>query len=409
MAAFTPIDTLAAIVGADHVLADERARDLASSDLFAWPERRRAELVVRPGSVPELSAVMARLHEARAPVVPRGAGMSYTAGVAPSTPAVALELTRLAAIDIHAEDRYAVAGAGCTWEALAAAPQPHGLRAAQPNPISGAVSTVGGAASQNVPGGMEGIVGLTVVMADGTVARTGSGALHASACGQRNAGPDLTGLFLGDCGAFGVKAEVVSRLAPERPASFASFAYDDADAMLADMAALLCQGLVTRAFSLDRAKAQSATTVSVGEAAGVIGAVVRSASSMGQAVRDIAQLATSQRALSSASWSLHCVTEGSTQALADAQLDLARQVCVGRTKEIDNAPQDLARKAVLDSRFGRPPGRALGPGAWHRAADAGAHMHGGVAGTLRSARTGTDRRRDRAFMDDLLDGRLHHN
>jgi FAD/FMN-containing dehydrogenase len=349
--------SLAALVGPAHVVDDITACDLASSDLFVWPERQRAGLVVRPGTVQELATVMRALHEAAMPVVPRGAGMSYTGGVVPSTPAVVLDLTRLDAIEIHAEDLYAVVGAGCTWEALAAALKPYGLRVVQPNPISGSVSTIGGSAAQNVPGGMHGIVGLTVVLSDGTIARTGSGAVHPNARGQRNAGPDLTGLFLGDCGAFGVKAEIVLRLAPEHPASFASFAYDDADTMLADMAQLLREGLVTRVFSLDQAKTQSATNVSMEEAAGVVGAVIRNAGSLTQAVRDVAQLATSKRAVSAATWSLHYIVEAPTQALADAQLGLARKVCVPRAKEIDNVlPKTLRSKPYSIRGFVGPDG-----------------------------------------------------
>ncbi len=353
---------LVAIVGPAHVLTDEPARALASSDLFLWPAQRQAEVVVVPGTIGELSAVLARLHAARVTVVPRGAGMSYTGGVVPTHDGVVIDLTRLDAIDVHADDLYAVVGAGCSWERLAAALKPHGLRAVQPNPISGAVSTVGGAAAQNIPGGMDGIVGLTVVLADGTIACTGSGALHQAARGQRTVGPDLTGLFLGDCGAFAIKAEVVLRLAPERSAAFASFAYDDADTMLADMARLLRDGVVTRVFSLDQAKTRAATEVSVGEAAGIVGAVVRSAGSVTQAVRDVAQLATGRRSVGAANWSLHCVVEAPTQTLADSQLELARAVCRQQATEIDNVlPKTLRAKPYSIRGFIGPDGERWVP------------------------------------------------
>lgn len=355
-------DALRAIVGATHVQTGEPDRALASNDLFLWPEQRQAGLVVLPGNTDELAAVVSCLHAAHVAVVPRGAGMSYTGGVVPSTESVVIDLSRLDAIDVHVDDRYAVVGAGCTWEALAAALRPHGLRATQPNPISGAVSTVGGAAAQNVPGGMEGIVGLTMVLADGSVVRTGSGAIHPDARGQRNVGPDLTGLFLGDCGAFGIKAEVVLRLAIERPAAFGSFAYNDADAMLADMAQLLREGLVSRVFSLDQARTRAATSVSVGEAAGIVGAVVRNAGSIKQAVRDVAQLATGKQSVSGASWSLHCVVEAPTQALADAQLELSRALCRQHATEIDNVlPKTLRAKPYSIRGFIGPEGERWVP------------------------------------------------
>lgn len=353
---------LARIVGTAHVLTDAAARALASSDLFVWPQQRQAGLVIRPGNVGELAAVLAHLHSVRVAVVPRGAGMSYTGAVVPTRDGVVIDLTRLDSIEIHADDRYAIVGAGCTWETLAAALKPHGLRAVQPNPISGAVSTVGGAASQNVPGGMDGIVGLTVVLNDGTIARTGSGALHADARGQRNVGPDLTGLFLGDCGVFAVKAEIVLRLAPERAAAFASFAYDQADTMLADMTQLLRDGVVSRVFSLDQAKTRAATDVSVTEAAGIVGAVVRNAGSVTQAVRDVAQLATGRARVSEASWSLHCVVEAPTPALAEAQLALARAQCIRHAREIDNVlPKTLRAKPYSIRGFVGPDGERWVP------------------------------------------------
>ena len=96
--------------------------------------------------------------------------------------------------------------------------------AQRPSP---APSTVGGLASQGIPAGLDGILGLTVVLADGTVVRP---ARQGSSIAMR--GPDVTGLFLGDCGAFGIKTEVVLRIAPEQPAAFASFGFDDVDPLL---------------------------------------------------------------------------------------------------------------------------------------------------------------------------------
>src|SRR3954470_9495985 len=196
-------DSLKQIVGAANVLTDEAARRYASSDIFVWPDAVVADMVVRPGSTAETAHVVGLLKGQS--IVPRGAGLSYTAGVVPHGPAVVVDTVRLDSIDIHADDLYAVVGAGCTWEKLAAALKPHGLQAVQRSPISGSHSTVGGLASQNLPGGMDGVIGLTVVLADGTVARTGSAARTDVPAFQRYSGPDLTGLFLGDCGAFGIK------------------------------------------------------------------------------------------------------------------------------------------------------------------------------------------------------------
>ncbi len=327
---------LAAVGGADHVLADENARRLASSDLFLWPDASVADLVVRPGSTAEAAAAIALLGEARSAIVPRGAGLSYTAGVVPNEPAVVIDSSRLDQITIHAGELHAVVGAGVTWQALAEALKPHGLRAAQINPISGSHSTVGGTASQSIPGGMDHILGLTVVLADGTVVRTGSAARAGASAFQRYIGPDLSGIFLGDCGAFGFKTEVVIRLAVEGECAFASFAFRHAGEMIAALATLRRRNLVSRAFSMDQLKGKSATRIDAAEAASVVGAVVREAGSVGRAVKDLAQLAMGRSVLDDAGWSLHMTVEAASSAIAEAQLELARAVCRPAGREIDN-------------------------------------------------------------------------
>ena len=334
-------ESLAAIVGPANVLADEAARRYASSDIFVWPDAVVADLVVRPGSTDETARAIGALKGKS--IVPRGAGLSYTAGVVPHGPAVVIDTARLDAIEIHADDLYAVVGAGCSWEKLAAALKPHALQAVQRSPISGSHSTVGGLASQNLPGGMDGVIGLTVVLADGTVARTGSAARADASAFQRYSGPDLTGLFLGDCGAFGIKTEVVLRLAPEPVAAFASFGFTNGEELVGTIAALMRRGLVSRAFAMDAAKGASASKVEAGEAARILGAVVKGAGSIGQAVKDVAQLARGRNALGEHPWSLHLTVEAATQAAATAQLDLARKQI--DATEMDNVvPKTLRAK-----------------------------------------------------------------
>ena len=327
---------LGAIVGEANVLADDASRRLAGADVFSWPDAVLPDLVVRPGSTEETARVVSLLARERRAMVPRGAGLSYTAGAVPHVPATIIDTARLDAIQINAEDLYAVVGAGCTWERLAEALQPHGLRTVQSAPISGSHSTVGGAASQSVPGGMDGIIGLTVVLPNGSVARTGSGARHGGSPFQRYSGPDLTGLFLGDCGAFGIKTEVVLRLVAERPAAFASFAFADADDLVGVMVALQKRALVSRAFAMDQAKGEAAGNVELGEAARILGAVVKGAGSMGKALKDVAQLARGRSALQNHPWSLHLTVEAATEESARTQLDLARGLIGDEGVEIDN-------------------------------------------------------------------------
>lgn len=339
------IEELVSIVGREHVCCDEPSRELASSDLFPWSGAVLADAVVRPGSTGELAQVIVALARSGTAIVPRGAGLSYTAGAVPHSAAVVIDSLRLNQVMVHADDLYAVVGAGTSWQALAEALKPHGLRAAQISPISGSHSTVGGAASQNIPGGLDNIIGLTVVMADGSVVHTGSAARTGASAFARYAGPDFTGLFLGDCGAFGFKAEVVVRLTVEREAAFASFSFQSADTMMAALVCLRRRELVTRAMSMDQLKVHSATRVDVAEAASVVKAVLKEAGSMGRALKDLAQLATGRSAVKDAGWSLHLTVEAATEILAEGQMDLARAVCCVDGYEINNMiPKTLRAK-----------------------------------------------------------------
>ena len=330
------LDELAAIVGKGNLLLDPVNCAAAAADIFVWPDAVAAQAVIRPGSTEQMSHVMQALAKSDVAVVPRGAGLSYTAGVVPATAAVVVDCLRLKQIQVFAQDMYAIVGAGTTWLELYEALKPLGLRAAQISPISGSHSTSGGAASQNLPGGLEHFIGLTVVLADGTVVTTGSAAKSGANAFARYAGPDLTGLFLGDCGAFGIKTELVVRLTVEREAAFASFQFDTHEDMLAALIHLRQRELVTRALSMDQLKAKSATQVDVGEALGVARAVIGESKSLGGAIKDLTQLAFGRGELQRAKWSLHLTVEAATSEMAESQMALARGVCQGKGQEIDN-------------------------------------------------------------------------
>jgi D-lactate dehydrogenase (cytochrome) len=318
------IESLAAIVGGAHLQTDEAARRRAAEDVFTSENVALPDLVVSPASHDETVRVMRVLAEARAAVVPRGGGLSYTGGISPGLPAVVLDLTRLTSIQIFAEDRYAIVGAGTSWEALAEALRPHRLRPLMSGPISGSHSTIGGAVAQNMPGSMDGILGVTAVLSDGTVVRTGGAAIGAHF--WRHHGPDLTGIFLGDCGAFAVRTEIVLRLVADRDAAFASFAYETPQALLATLVEMLRANAISRAFGLDQVKAEGATRVDFGEGMKALGAVMSRADSVSGAMRDAAKLVRAgiaPRAASGGKWSLHLTVEANSPAAAAEQI-----VCV---------------------------------------------------------------------------------
>ncbi|HJN04681.1 MAG TPA: FAD-binding oxidoreductase, partial [Alphaproteobacteria bacterium] len=283
----------AAIVGAAHVLSEEMERALYSQDVVQW-EAPLVELVVRPASADELAGAVRRAGELGLKLAPRGGGLSYSRGYVPEGGGtVLLDLGRLNRIEeVNEDDRYVTLGSGCTWKEVADTLKPLGLRTVMAGPISGNFSTVGGAASQNVPGSMDSILGLEVVLADGRIIRTGSSAMRrATSPFYRNYGPDLTGLFLGDAGAFGVKTKLTLRIEriPEG-VGFASFAFGS----LADMATAIVDvarlGLTVKCFGMDPLKNRTVTKVDLSEGVAMLRDVATGSGTVLRGLKDAAKL-----------------------------------------------------------------------------------------------------------------------
>ena len=254
-------DALRRVVGEEHVLLDDAERAFHSHDLSV-AQLEVAAAVVRPGSAAEVAGVVRAAREAGAAVVPRGGGMSYTHGYTPARAgSVLLDLRRLTGVEVHAEDSYAVAGAGATWEQVYLACSEHGVRAPYWGPMSGRYATVGGTLSQGSlfwGSGRYGysgqqVLGLEVVLGDGRLVRTGSWAHRAGTPFTRYYGPDLGGLFLNDTGAMGIKTAVAIKLVPFPTASAAaSFAYgQDAGAFTRAFGAVARLGVASELFGFD--------------------------------------------------------------------------------------------------------------------------------------------------------------
>lgn len=319
-------NALRAVLGPHGVVTDPLQRTLAAADIFPDESETTPALVLRPRTTEETAAVMRVLARQGSAVVARGAGLSYTAGVAIHEAGVVIDTRAMADVAVHAGDLTAIVGAGCTWEALARALTPHGLRPAVVPPISGSHATVGGAVAQGVAG-IEGVVGLAVVLADGRIVRTGSWTTPSAHPFWRHYGPDLTGIFLGDCGAFGIKTEIVLRLVPSGKRDFASFAFDNGTDVVAAIARIQC-GPGGRVLAFDRARAESAAaSVEINDTLHTAAAIARSAKFLGQAVKGAMAGGGTMKQLTEARWSLHLVAEGATRALAGAQLDAMASIC----------------------------------------------------------------------------------
>ncbi|MFM7396533.1 MAG: FAD-binding oxidoreductase [Gammaproteobacteria bacterium] len=261
----TLVSRLESLLGRDHVLTDPVERSFYSTDIYKSGALPAA--VVRPGSAADVAQIVQLAVSAGVAVVPRGGGASYTDGYTPTeTGSISIDTSRMNQIvEINERDMYVVAQVGVTWAALNEALAARGLRTPFFGPFSGLAATVGGSLSQgSVTWGTgvfgvsgETTLGVEVVIGTGQIIRTGSWGAANSAPFFRSYGPDLTGLFMGDCGALGIKTAVALRLMKRNTHVMGlSFGFKDFESLAAGMEAASKLGLNLTNFGLDPALQQ---------------------------------------------------------------------------------------------------------------------------------------------------------
>jgi glycolate oxidase len=207
------IDGLVKAAGKDNVLYTPE--DLAVYSYDGTFVESQPEVVVLPGTTEQVSQVVKLAGEARAPLVPRGMGSGLAAGSIPLTAGgIVLCLTRMNhVLEIDTENAAVRTEAGVITADLQSQVEKHGLFY-PPDPSSIRHSTIGGNIACNAGGprclkyGVTGdyVLGLTVVLADGNVLRTGGKPI------KDVTGYDLNGLFTGSEGTLGVITEALLRL-----------------------------------------------------------------------------------------------------------------------------------------------------------------------------------------------------
>jgi glycolate oxidase FAD binding subunit len=287
----TGVTVPGALARACRVVRPAGPRDTVADVMPEW--------VAAPANLDEASALLAAATEHGLTVVPRGSGTAVGWGAPPVRCDLLIDTLRLDQVVEHeAGDLVVRVQAGVTMAELATALSPAGQQLALDVPpgngARGASPTVGGMLATGAAGPRrlrygtprDLVIGITVVRADGTVAKSGGKVV------KNVAGYDLGKLYTGSYGTLGLITEAVFRLHPLPTASaFVTAGYAGPAAATQAVAAAAGSELAPTAIELDRPARDGLISVAVlleGDPAGVAerAAELRGVLGAGTAVAD---------------------------------------------------------------------------------------------------------------------------
>lgn len=330
------------ILPATAILTSAEDRSFYSSDVYTAGVP--ADVVVSPDSVESLQKTVQACTSRGFAVIARGGGLSYSGGYLPTrTRSVIIDMSRLNRIvEINKTDMYVTVETGCTWVQLYEALQGQGLRTPYFGPMSGFKSTVGGALSQGSVflgstrhgTSAESTLSLDVVLADGSLLQTGSASgVKRPSPFFRTYGPDLTGLFLGDTGALGIKARATLQLIPFPAESrYLSFSYESAEALLDALSAVSRSGLAAECFGTDPyVQSRRIHEQNTAKDLGYLKAVAKR-EGLGAAARMVWK---GRRSLGGESYVMNVTLDEPSKQAADAHVAMIRTIAARNGKELE--------------------------------------------------------------------------
>lgn len=175
------------------------------------------EIVVLPGNVEEISAVVKAARRANVPIVPRGSGTGLAGGAVPAEGGIVLSLARLDHIlKIDLQNGLAIVEPGVINLDMTKAVSKDGFFYA-PDPSSQAACSIGGNVANNSGGPhtlaygvtTNHVLGMEVVLDDGQIVWLGGDV-------SDTPGYDLCGIFVGSEGTMGIVTKVAVRLMQTR-------------------------------------------------------------------------------------------------------------------------------------------------------------------------------------------------
>jgi glycolate oxidase len=204
------------------ILPGEIIFDAASLKNYSgdkWFAAHQPDAVALPRSAKSVAAVLRFANKNKIPVTARGGGYGYVGGCVPIRGGIVLSLERMNRIlEINAKDFVAVLQPAVNTQHFQETVEKLKLFY-PPDPASRAHNFIGGNIATNAGGPRclkygvtrDYVLGLEVVLADGTIIRTG-GRTH-----KNKTGFDLTKLFVGSEGLLGIVTEATLKLIPLPP------------------------------------------------------------------------------------------------------------------------------------------------------------------------------------------------
>lgn len=250
--------SLASIVGETHVSDQDFVRKSYTRGP-SWGRGEPPAIVVRPEKTEEVSEIVKLANELMTPIIPRGGGASTALGGFPKSDrvesSIMLDMTRMNRfLYMDEENMVAAAETGIVLSDVSTTISERGYHMYTVD-IPQYIDTLGGVLSGFNGGGEPSdlaivgemgnfILGLEVVLPNGEIITTGAGPgtnIHTRHMVDRTPGsPNITGMFLGDSGVFGIKTKAYFRIFPKQAEFvYGAFQYDNFDDMWTVMSKLM--------------------------------------------------------------------------------------------------------------------------------------------------------------------------
>ncbi len=239
------------IVGDANLLSEADERLVYECDGYIV-EKKMPDLVVFPTTAEQVEQIVKVCREHKVPFVPRGAGTSLAGGTLAVGGGVMICLTRMRKIiEVNLRDRYAIVEPGLVNVHLTNHLKGSGYHYA-PDPSSQGACTIGGNVATNSGGPHTLKYGVTVnhILAAEVVLPTGERVQFGSPC-EDTPGYDLTGLFVGSEGTFGVVTKIWVRLSRD-PVAYRTMlgVFDTVRSATEAISAIIGAGIVPAALEM---------------------------------------------------------------------------------------------------------------------------------------------------------------